>query len=70
MIEAQEGIDFAIIEITSPTAYPDFAKTGEVVSFMLKEHSGNLRNIDTITINNISNICGAANSSGGSRISR
>ena len=39
-IEAQEGVDMAVIEITQPTEYPGFAKTGEVVTFTVLEHSG------------------------------
>ena len=39
-IEAQEGVDIAVIEITQPTVYPGFAKTGEVVTFTVLEHSG------------------------------
>ena len=40
MMEAQEGVDLAIIEITAPTEYPGLAKTGEVVTFTILEHSG------------------------------
>ena len=40
MIEAQEGVDLAIIEITAPTEYPGFAKTGQIVTFTILEHSG------------------------------
>ena len=40
MIEVQEGVDMAVIEITQPTEYPGFAKTGEVVTFTVLEHSG------------------------------